>query len=112
MMGDATSDPAETERYQALRQIIDDNPGPRARFWDLFFQGRDHWASALSERMGDDANAPKVQITAMIVLSILGIALDRWWAGDHSASRASIAELVMDEVDRTHFVLPSLPKLS
>ena len=109
MIGDAASDPEETAKYQALRRIIDDNPGPRARFWDLFFQGRDHLASALAERMGDDPTAPNVLVTAIIVLSMLGIALDRWWAGDHSVSRASIAELVMDEVDRTHFVLPSRP---
>lgn len=98
-------------RLPALRRIINQHSGPRARFWDALAQAQEHLAVVLAERMGSAATTHEVALTAINFFAVLGFALDRWIHADGSTSREAIAQDVLAEVGRAQFVLPTLPRL-
>lgn len=94
-------------RFTQLRRIVDETPVPRARLWDLVAQSRAELEGAIAERLGRPVDDLLVLMTASITMSVFQIAGERWWAGEHSASRAAVVDEVLRAVDRLELVLPA-----
>ncbi len=99
----------EADRSAAIRRVIDNAPGPRAKLWDFMTESRDGLAAAIAERTGGDPKAPDVALTAMVVFATLEYASGRWSAGDQSVSNREVTEQVLAELSGVGIVLPALP---
>ncbi|MGW6282592.1 TetR/AcrR family transcriptional regulator [Kribbella sp. NPDC055071] len=102
----------DADRLAAVRRVIDNAPGPRAKLWDLIAQGRADLSAAIAERMDREAGAKDADLTALVVLITLEYAWDRWLAGGRKASREKAVEEVLAEVSRVRIVLPIPPRPS
>ncbi|NEA36927.1 TetR/AcrR family transcriptional regulator [Streptomyces sp. SID13031] len=100
---------AEADRFAAIRRVIDNTPGPRAKLWDFMAESRDGLAAAIAERTGGDKLALEVALTAMVVFATLEYASNRWSAGDQSGSNRAATEEVLAELSGVRIILPALP---
>ncbi|WP_025156393.1 TetR/AcrR family transcriptional regulator [Leifsonia aquatica] len=97
----------DTPRFAELRHVIDVSPVPRARLWDVFMQSRSELEKELGVRMGLPEDDLQVMMTARSAITIFEIVAERWWAGDHTASRADVLDDVLRGLDATGVVFPA-----
>ncbi len=97
----------EDGRATALRRIVDNAPVPRARLWDLVAQAQADLESALAVRMDRPVGDVRVALTAHVTFAVYQIAGERWWAGDHRASRAAVVDEVLRALATFDLVIPS-----
>lgn len=91
------------------RAIIDQNPGPRSRLMDHFFQERHLLEQALADRMGRSIDDISVAMSARNAVLIMELAADRWRASDRAQGIVEVAEDVMRELSVSHINLPTAP---
>jgi AcrR family transcriptional regulator len=94
-------------RHAAIRKIIDEAPGPRARLWDIASETRSKFERALAERMALPPDDLGVTMAARIALQVYEIAVERWWSGDHSVSRADVLNDVLTALAEQGPILPT-----
>lgn len=90
----------------AMREIIDRSPGPRARLWDLIAQERALLEAAVAERTGDSADSVRVRMTARTTQLVIELAADTWRSDERRRSLPAIAADVLAELGRDGIVLP------
>ncbi|MBM7789348.1 TetR/AcrR family transcriptional regulator [Tenggerimyces flavus] len=97
----------EDGRVTALRRIVDNAPVPRARLWDLVAQAQSDLESAIAARLDRPPGDLQVVLTATLTFAVFQIAAEKWWAGDHRASRAAVVDEVLRALAASDLVLPS-----
>ena len=79
-----------------VRSIIDQAPTARARLWDYIYAQHEELSHLIAGRLKTKADDLRVVLTARLVMTIVGLALDRWRAsGGKRASRKTAEELML-----------------
>ncbi len=99
---------ADDPRSPAMRKIIDNAPGPRARLWDVFQQAGTDLGEAIAQRLGRDARDIHVMTTASMALEIYGLTAETWWSGDRTKSQTEVLQEVLASVNSEPPVIPAL----
>ncbi|BDI22334.1 TetR/AcrR family transcriptional regulator [Herbiconiux sp. L3-i23] len=97
----------DDERFAELRRLVDNAPGPRAKLWDLVASSTRDLEDALAERLDRSPGDLLVVMTARMLFAVYEIAGEKWWSGDHHASREAIVEDVLTDLARLTIVLPA-----
>lgn len=94
------------QRFAGLRHVIDTSPVPRARLWDILLQSRADLEQELSRRMDRPEDDVSVVMTARTALTIFELVAEKWWAGDHTDSRAEALDAALRSIGASGFILP------
>lgn len=68
----------DPDRYLALRKMVDAEPGPRARLWDLVDQVTAELEHEIALRLGTSARDERVFLAARIAFLVYDLAGRRW----------------------------------
>ena len=78
-----------------VRSIIDKAPTARARLWDYIYAQQMELSQLIARRLKVKADDLRVLFTAQLVMTIVGLAVDRWRAsGGKHVSRETAEELM------------------
>jgi AcrR family transcriptional regulator len=91
-----------------VRSIIDNAPTARARLWDYINAQQKELSQLIAERLKTKADDLRAALTAQLIMTIVGLAVDRWRAsGGKRASRKTAEELML-LLERGEVVFPRL----
>lgn len=107
VLRDSLEAAVDDPRHAAIRKIIDEAPAPRARLWDIASETRNSLEQALAERMALPPDELRVTMAARVTLQLFEIVAERWWVGDHSASRADVLNDVLTTLAEHGPILPT-----
>ncbi|MDR1388314.1 MAG: TetR/AcrR family transcriptional regulator [Propionibacteriaceae bacterium] len=83
------------QRILQIRRIIDLNPVPRARLWDVLAGSADEAAAAVAERLALPVGDPVVVLTTDIALIVFSLASDLWRAHPDDQTMSDQARALM-----------------
>jgi AcrR family transcriptional regulator len=89
-------DVSDFERFFAVRQMVDQMPGPRAAMWELLEEAQINLNDALATRMQRDGTSSEVLLTSRITFAIWELAWVRWGSEHTRSPRAVGADLLAD----------------
>jgi AcrR family transcriptional regulator len=95
----------DRDRFVALRQIVDREPGPRARLWDLVDQETRSLERQIAHRLGcaaDDVRVVLAARNALVVWDLIG----RRWVGRTRRSWEQAVDRVLATLADAQPVLP------
>lgn len=107
MLLDVLESVQDEQRFTGLRHVIDTAPVPRARLWDILLQSRADLEKELARRMDRPEDDVAVVMTGRTALTIFELVAEKWWAGDHAASRRVALDETLQEIEAAGFTLPA-----
>ena len=107
VLRDSLESIVDDPRMAALRQIIDGAPALRARILDVATESCAGLARAIGERMALPPDDLRATMAARIALQVYEIVAERWWSGDHAASRTDILDDVLATLAKHDLVFPA-----
>jgi AcrR family transcriptional regulator len=96
-------------RINAIRTLIDQSPGPRARLWDVLARNRGAFESAIAARLGEPADSAHVKLTAGLTQLTIELVADLWRTSEGTRQLSEIARTVLADEAMAGVVAPRLP---
>lgn len=89
-----------------VRSIIDKAPTARARLWDYIYTQHKELSRLIAGRLKAKADDLRVEFTAQLVMTIVGLAVDRWRASSGKRASRRTAEELMRLLEAGEVVFP------
>jgi AcrR family transcriptional regulator len=102
-----TRAPEQREQTRRLRVQLDVSPGPRARLWDLWHRQRLALESAITARLGADADPVWASAAAQLTATLFQMALDHDRAAGADADPVAYARRVITLLHTADAPLPA-----
>lgn len=93
-------------RFAALRRLVDNAPGPRARLWDLVNLATRRLEAAIAERSEAPIDDLAVALAARMVLNVYELAGRAWTTGDSRASWERAVDGVLEAIADVDLIVP------
>ena len=95
----------ELARFVALWQIVESEPGPRSRLWEVFDQAKRELAEGIAQRTGRAVDDLEVVFAARTLLVVHDLAAQRWSARTRPSWSQTVDRL-LEELPDVELALP------